>query len=64
MLRYSLLFYRKLRGKFEEYGFEVNPYDPCMGNKIVMTEMVVPVIDKKGIIILNKNGSKKMCKVK
>ena len=58
------MFYRKLRGKLEEYGFEVNPYDPCVGNKILMTETVVPVIYKKGRAIRNKNGSKKMRKVK
>ena len=58
------MFYIKLRGKFEEYGFEVNPYDPCVGNKMVMTETVVTGIDKKGRAIRNKNGSKKMRKVK
>ena len=64
MLRSSLLFYRKLRGELEEYGFEVNPYKLCEGNKMVMTETVVPVIDKKGRAIQNNNGSKKMRKVK
>ena len=33
LLRSSLLFYRKIRGKLEEYGFEINPYDPCVANK-------------------------------
>ena len=32
--------------------------------KMVMTETVVPVIDKKGKTIRNKNGSKNMRKVK
>jgi hypothetical protein len=32
----SLLFYRKLRKELEAYGFEINPYDPCVTNK--MTE--------------------------
>ena len=31
---------------------------------MVKTETVVPVIDKKGRIIRDKNGSKKICKVK
>ena len=31
---------------------------------MVTTETVVPVIDKKGRMIRNKNGSKKMCKLK
>ena len=64
MLRSSLLFYRKLRGELEEYDFEVNPYDPCVGIKMVMTETVVPVIDGNGRAIRNKNGSNKMRKVK
>ena len=36
LMRASLLFYRKLRQELEDYGFEVNPYDPCVANK--MTE--------------------------
>ena len=62
LLRSSLLFYRKLCGKLEEYGFKTNTYDPCVGNKMVTTETVVPVIDKKGRIIQNKNGSKRCAK--
>ena len=64
ILRSSLLLYRKLRGELEAYGFKINLYDPCMGNKMVNTQTLVPVIDKKGRIIRDKNGSKKMCKVK
>ena len=64
LLRSSLLFYIKLRGELEAYGFKINHYDPCGGNKMVTTETVVPVIDKRGRIIRDKNGSKKMCKVK
>ena len=33
MLRAALLFYKKLRRKLEDMGFEVNPYDPCVANK-------------------------------
>ena len=33
LLRSSLLFYRKLRGGLEAYGFKINTYDPCLGNK-------------------------------
>ncbi len=29
----SLLFYQKLRKELEVYGFQRNPYDPCMANK-------------------------------
>ena len=35
MLVSSLLFYRKLRKDLEDYGFVVNPYDPCVANKMV-----------------------------
>ena len=64
LLRFSLLFYRKLRGDLEANCFKINPYDPCMVNKMVTTETVVPVIDKRGRIIREKNGSKKICKMK
>ena len=37
-LMQSLLFYRKLRKEFDAYGFEINPYDPCVANK--MTDAV------------------------
>ena len=64
LLRSSLIFYRKLRGELEAYCFKISTYDPCKGEKMVTTETLVPVIDKRGRIILDKNGSKKMCKVK
>ena len=35
MMRSALLFYRKLRGDLNFFGFEINPYDPCVANKIV-----------------------------
>ena len=34
-LRSALLFYRKLRTDLENMGFKVNPYDPCVPNRIV-----------------------------
>ena len=63
-MRSCLLFYSKLCGELEEYDFEVKLYDQCVGNKMVTTETVVPVIEKKGRTIQNKNGSKKMRKLK
>ena len=39
----SLLLYRKLRGELEVYGFKINHYDPCVGNKMATTEKLVPV---------------------
>ena len=35
MLRAALLFYKRLRSDMENMGFEINPYDPCVANKIV-----------------------------
>jgi hypothetical protein len=36
LMRADLLFYQKLIKELEAYGFEINPYDPCIANK--MTE--------------------------
>ena len=35
MLRAALLFYRTLRADLEDTGFQVNPYDACVANKMV-----------------------------
>ena len=35
LLRSALLFYKKLRGDLKRMGFEVNPYDPCVANKMI-----------------------------
>ncbi len=35
LLRSALLFYRKLVGDLESDGFELNPYDPCVANKVI-----------------------------
>jgi hypothetical protein len=35
MLVSALLYYNKFRSDIEEFGFEVNPYDPCVANKMV-----------------------------
>ena len=34
-LRAALLFWRKLSSKLVEWGFEINPYDWCVANKMV-----------------------------
>ena len=31
----ALLFYKKLVSKLEDMGFELNPYDPCVANRMV-----------------------------
>ena len=35
MLKSALLFYRKLVSDLHAMGFELNPYDPCVANKLV-----------------------------
>ena len=35
LLKSALLFYLKLVGDLETYGFIINPYDPCVANMIV-----------------------------
>ncbi len=35
LLRSALLFYRKLVANLESDGFVLNPYDLCVGNKVV-----------------------------
>ena len=35
MLDLAILYYCKFRKNFLENGYEVNPYDPCVTNKIV-----------------------------
>jgi len=35
MLEASMLFYKKLRGDLEAIGFDFNPYEPCVCNRIV-----------------------------
>ena len=37
MLRAALLFYKRLRSDFENMGFKVNPYDPCVASSKQMT---------------------------
>ena len=29
------MFYEKLVGDLEAYGFNINPYDPCVANKMI-----------------------------
>jgi hypothetical protein len=35
MMELALLFYEKLCGDLKGYGFILNPYDPCVVNKMV-----------------------------
>jgi hypothetical protein len=44
LMQASLLFYRKLRKELEGYGFEINPYDPCVANKMTDAEKQLTVV--------------------
>ena len=35
MLRSALLFYKKLASELIKMGFEINPYNPCVANKMI-----------------------------
>ena len=35
MMKSALLFYRKLVADLSSLGFKINPYDPCVANKII-----------------------------
>jgi hypothetical protein len=42
MMKSALLFYRKLVSELREMGFEINPCDPCVANKMVNgTQMTI-----------------------
>ena len=43
LLRSALLFYRKLVSDLEAYGFELNPYDPCVANKMINGKQMTAV---------------------
>ena len=58
MLKSALLFYRKLRRDFEQCGFTVNPYDPCVANKTVDGSQMTVVWHVDDLKILHK---KKKC---
>jgi hypothetical protein len=35
MMKSALLFYRKLVSELRKMGFVINPYDPCVANKMI-----------------------------
>jgi len=42
MMKSALLFYRKLVSEVREMGFVINPYDPCVANKMINgTQMMI-----------------------
>jgi hypothetical protein len=35
MMKSALLYYKKFRKDIEAIGFQVNPYDPCVANRMI-----------------------------
>jgi hypothetical protein len=35
ILQSALLFYKELRNDLESIGFKINPYDPCVANRLI-----------------------------
>ena len=40
IMQAALLFYEKIVGDLLEYGFTLNPYDPCVANKMVHVSLL------------------------
>ena len=55
MLVSAMLFYHKLTKALHSYGFELNPYNPCVVNKMTNGEqlMICWHVDDLNIVILN-----------
>ena len=47
LLRSALLFYLKLRGELEEFGFKMNEYDPCIANKMVNGKQMTSIAQRR-----------------
>ena len=57
-----MLFYEKLVGDMEAYGFRINPYDPCVANKMVGGKQLTVCwyMDNLKISCVDANEVKKM----
>jgi hypothetical protein len=51
----ALLLWRKLTGKLTLWGFEPNPYDQCVANKMVNSKQCIIVWRVDGLKILHKD---------
>jgi hypothetical protein len=40
MMKSALLFYRKLVPDFTSLGYVINPYDPCVANKMINSKQM------------------------
>ena len=55
MPKSALLFYDKLRHDLEQFGFQVNPYDPHVANKQVDGHQMTVVWHVDDLKVLHKN---------
>ena len=57
-LKSALLFYDKLVEDLKEYGFRINPYDPCVENKMVGGKQLTVFwhVDDLNISCVDENG--------
>jgi hypothetical protein len=56
MMKSALLFYRKLVSELISMGFEINPYDPCVANKVVNGNQMTLRWHVDDLMISHKNG--------
>ena len=54
-LKAELLYYRKLSRELREYGFVINPYDPCVENKRMREGQLTVVWHVDNMKVLHKN---------
>ena len=61
-LKRALLFYEKLVGDLEAYGFKINPYDPCVADKMIGGKELTVIwhVDDLKISCVNANEVTKM----
>jgi hypothetical protein len=55
MMKSALLFYRKLVADLRSIGFELNPYDPCVANKVIDGEQMTICWHIDDLFISHKN---------
>ena len=56
MLKSAHLFYKKLRGDLESAGFKINPYYPCMANKMVNGSQITIIWHVDDLKISHRDG--------
>ena len=56
------MFYKKLVGDLEAYGFRINPYKPCVANKMVGGKQLIVLwnVDNLNISCVDGNKATKL----